>query len=164
MNKAKLNFAIDALMFLCMAAIAGMGFLMKYVLLPGRESTIKYGRRVDLSFLGLDRHDWGAVHLYLGFLLLALLVLHIVLHWNMIPGLFARLVANSRERWKIALIYAVVAAVLLLFPFLVSPRVEDAGAGEGRRSGVQRDIGPTVASAGAEQLPLITANRWLTRS
>ena len=47
MNKAKLNFAIDALMFLCMTAIAGLGFLMKYVLLPGRESTIKYGRRVE---------------------------------------------------------------------------------------------------------------------
>ena len=102
MNKAKLNFVIDALMFLCMTAIAGLGFLMKYVLLPGRESTIKYGRRVDLSLLGLDRHDWGAIHLYLGFLLLALLVLHIVLHWNMIPGLFARLVATSRQRWKIA--------------------------------------------------------------
>jgi hypothetical protein len=39
MNKAQLNFAIDALMFLCMTAIAGLGFLMKYVLLPGREST-----------------------------------------------------------------------------------------------------------------------------
>ena len=56
-NKVKLNFVIDALMFLCMAAIAGMGFLMKYVLLPGRESTIKYGRRVDLSLFGLYRHN-----------------------------------------------------------------------------------------------------------
>ena len=100
MNKAKLNFVIDALMFLCMAAIAGLGFLMKYVLLPGRESTIKYGRRVELSLLGLDRHDWGAIHLYLGFFLLTLLMLHIVLHWQMIPGLFAKLVANSRQRWR----------------------------------------------------------------
>ena len=137
MNKAKLNFVIDALMFLCMTAIAGLGFLMKYVLLPGRESTIKYGRRVDLSLLGLDRHDWGAIHLYLGFLLLALLVLHIVLHWQMIPGLFARLVANSRQRWKIALVYAVLAAALLLFPFLISPEVKDGDAGQGRRYGAQ---------------------------
>ncbi|MEJ5330464.1 MAG: hypothetical protein WHT07_09960 [Desulfobaccales bacterium] len=59
MNRAKLNFVIDALMFLCMAAIAGLGFLMKYVLVPGRETPLLYGRRVDLFFLGLDRHAWG---------------------------------------------------------------------------------------------------------
>lgn len=156
MNKTKLNFVIDALMFLCMTAIAGLGFLMKYVLLPGRESTIKYGRRVDLSLLGLDRHDWGAIHLYLGFLLLALLVLHIVLHWQMIPGLFARMVANSRERSRIALVYAVLAAALVLFPFIISPEVRDAGAGEGRRYGAHGEVGPP--GAGVEQR-LLTFSR-----
>jgi hypothetical protein len=149
MNKAKLNFVIDALMFLFMTAIAGLGCLMKYVLLPGRESTIKYGRRVDLYLLGLDRHDWGAIHLYLGFLLLALLVLHIVLHWNMIPGLFAKLVVSARERWKLALVYVALAAALLLFPFLISPEVKDAGAGQRGRYGAQGEIGP--AGSGAEQ-------------
>ncbi len=145
MNKTKLNFVIDALMFLCMTAIAGLGFLMKYVLLPGRESTIKYGRRVDLSLFGLDRHEWGAIHLYVGFLLLALLTLHIALHWQMIPGLFARLVANSRERSRIALVYVVLAAALVLFPFLINPEVKDTGAGRGRRYGAQGEIGPSGA-------------------
>ena len=149
MNKATLNFVINAMMFLCMTAIAGLGFLMKYVLLPGRESTIKYGRRVELALFGLDRHDWGAIHLYLGFLLLALLVLHIVLHWNMIPGLFARLVVNSRERWKIAGVYVALAAALLLFPFLISPEVKDAGAVQGGRYGAHGEIGPI--GSGAEQ-------------
>ena len=149
MNKANLNFIIDALMFLCMTAIAGLGFLMKYVLLPGRESTIKYGRRVELSLLGLDRHDWGAIHLYLGFSLLTLLVLHILLHWNMIPGLFAKLVVRARGRWKIALVYMALAAALLLFPFLISPEVKDAGAGRGGRYGAQGEMGP--AGSGAEQ-------------
>lgn len=153
MNKTKLNFAIDALMFLCMAAIAGLGFLMKYVLLPGRESTIKYGRRVELTLLGLDRHDWGAIHLYLGFLLLALLVLHIVLHWQMIPGLFARLIANSRHKWRVALVYTVLAAALVLFPFLISPEVKDGTAGQGRRYG---EVG--TASSIAEQ-HLLTYSR-----
>lgn len=149
MNKANLNFVIDALMFLCMTAIAGLGFLTKYVLLPGRESTIKYGRRVDLSLLGLDRHDWGAIHLYLGFLLLALLVLHIVLHWNMIPSLFARLVAPSRQRWQIAVVYGLLTAALLIFPFLISPEVKDGDAGQGRRYGSHGEIGP--AGSGSEQ-------------
>ena len=152
MNKAKLNFVINALMFLCMTAIAGLGFLMKYVLLPGRESTIKYGRRVELALFGLDRHDWGAIHLYLGFLLLTLLVLHILLHWNMIPGLFAKLVVSARGRWKLALVYTALAAALLLFPFLISPEVKDAGAGRGGRYGARGEIGP--AGSGAEQHPL----------
>jgi hypothetical protein len=60
---------------------------------------------------------------------LTLLVLHIVLHWQTITGLFAMLVANSRERWMIGLVYVVVAAALLLFPFFISPTVENAGAG-----------------------------------
>jgi polyferredoxin len=154
MNKANLNFVIDALMFLCMTAIAELGFLMKYVLLPGRESTIKYGRRVDLSFLGLDRHDWGAIHLYLGFLLLALLVLHIVLHWNMIPGLYARLVAPSRQRWQIAFVYVLLTAALLLFPFLISPEVKGADAGRGGRAGAHGEIGPAGSGAGAEPYSL----------
>ena len=149
-NKVKLNFVIDALMFLCMTAIAGLGFLMKYVLLPGRESTIKYGRRVELSLFGLDRHDWGAIHLYLGFMLLALLVLHILLHWQMIPGLFTRLVDNSRQRSKIALVYVVLAAALVLFPFLISPEVKDAGVGQGRRYGAQ--IGGRLAGPVEENL------------
>jgi len=149
MNKTKFNFTIDALMFLCLTAIAGLGFLMKYVLLPGRESTIKYGRRVDLALLGLDRHDWGAIHLYLGFLLLALLVLHIVLHWQMIPGLFAKLVVSARDRRKLALVYVALAAALLLFPFLINPAVKDGDAGRGRRYGAQGEIGP--AGSGAEQ-------------
>jgi hypothetical protein len=152
MNKANLNFVIDALMFLCMTAIAGLGFLMEYVLLPGRESTIKYGRSVEISLLGLDRHDWGAIHLYLGFLLLALLVLHIVLHWNMIPGLFARLVTPSRQRWQIASVYVLLTAALLLFPFLISPEVKDGDAGQGRRYGAHGEIGPI--GSGAEQRSL----------
>jgi hypothetical protein len=147
MNKTNLNFVIDALMFLCMTAIAGLGFLMKYVLLPGRESTIKYGHRVELYLLGLDRHDWGAIHLYLGFSLLTLLVLHILLHWNMIPGLFTRLVAPSRQRWQIASVYVLLIAALLLFPFLISPEVKDAGAGRGGRYGAQGEMGPAGSSA-----------------
>lgn len=152
MNKAKLNFVIDAVMFLCMAAIAGLGFLMKYVLLPGRESTIKYGRRVELSLLGLDRHDWGTIHLYLGFLLLALLALHIVLHWQMIPGLFARLIINSKQRSRIALVYVVLAAVLVLFPFFINPEVKDGGAGQGRRYGAQGEAGPADTRTGQQLL------------
>ena len=67
MDKPKFNFIIDAAMFLCVMALAGLGFLMKYVLPSGRDAWAKYGSNLQLSWLGWDRHDWGDIHLYLAF-------------------------------------------------------------------------------------------------
>jgi hypothetical protein len=135
MDKSKLNFIIDALMFLCMMAMAGLGFLMRYVLPSGRDAWGKYGSKLQFSWLGWDRHDWGDIHLYLAFFLLALLVLHIILHWRQILGLFHRLVSDSRRRYLIALIFLVLSLLLICFPFLITPDKE-APRGGGRRSQV----------------------------
>ena len=94
-DKSKVSFVIDALMFLCMMAIAGIGFLMKFVLIPGKERWVKYGRNVDLYLLGMDRHEWGTIHLVIGFILLGLLVLHIILHWKMILAMYHRFIGLS---------------------------------------------------------------------
>jgi hypothetical protein len=68
-HKSRINFLIDVVMFLMMMAIAGIGFLMKYVLVPGSERWEKYGSNVDLFLWGWDRHQWGALHLILGYIL-----------------------------------------------------------------------------------------------
>ena len=73
MDKSKLNFVIDVLMFLCLMAMAGLGFLMKFALPSGRDAWAKYGSNRQFSWLGWDRHDWGDIHLYLAFTLLSLL-------------------------------------------------------------------------------------------
>jgi hypothetical protein len=130
-DKPKLNFIFDALMFLVMMAMAGLGFLMKYVLIPGKERWVKYGRNVDLTLLGWDRHDWGDLHLYLGFTLLGLLILHIILHWKQIVGLFQRLIPPER-RTLILLVFLLLAALLIYFPFLMTPEVGELGRGLGR--------------------------------
>ena len=132
MNKTILNFIINALMFLCMMAIAGIGFLMKFVLLPGRESQIKYGRNVDLFFLNMDRHEWGTIHLILGFVLLGFLILHIVLHWNMIVNMYARLIRARKVGIAIAAVFIIAGIILASFPLLVNPEVQERGRGEGR--------------------------------
>lgn len=51
-EKSKLNFVIDAFMFLVLMAMAGLGFLMNYILLPGKDRWVKYGRNVDLTLWG----------------------------------------------------------------------------------------------------------------
>jgi hypothetical protein len=132
MDRPKLNFVIDALMFLGLLAIAGLGFLMKYILPPGREVWVRYGRNVDLTWLGWDRHDWGVVHLYLAFALLFLLVIHLILHWSMIVALCARLIPDPRRRHRVALAFLIVSLLLIYFPFLITPEEGQRGRGQGR--------------------------------
>jgi hypothetical protein len=135
MHKPRLNFVIDATMFLCLMAMAGLGFLMKYLLPPGREVMARYGRNLSLSWLGWDRHDWGNIHLYLAFALLILLVVHIILHWQQILGLFRRVVPDPRRRFRMALIFLLVSLLLIYFPFLITPDQQARGReGGGRRS------------------------------
>jgi hypothetical protein len=134
MNKSKLNFVIDALMFLCIMAMAGLGFLIKYILPPGREVMARYGRNLYLTWLGWDRHDWGDIHLYLAFTLLSLLALHLILHWHLIPGLFARLVPHPQRRFRIAVVFLLLSLLLIYFPFLITPDMQPRGRGGGRRS------------------------------
>jgi hypothetical protein len=132
MDRPNLNFVIDALMFLCLMAMAGLGFLMKYALPPGREARAKYGRNVDLTWLGWDRHDWGQIHLYLAFILLGLLTIHLILHWQVILGLYARLIPDPRTRTRLAFALLILTVLLLYFPFLITPDVQERGRGSGR--------------------------------
>lgn len=133
MQKSKVNLVIDGLMFLAIAAIAGIGFLIKWVLPPGPDRLAKYGRNVELSWLGMDRHQFGTIHLYVAFALLGLLMLHIVLHWSQIVAIFRRLVPGQVSRRAVAVAFAIACAALLAFPLFVKPEISGAG---GERGGV----------------------------
>jgi len=126
-DKPQLNFIIDAVMFLCMMAIAGLAFLMKFILIPGKERAVKYGRSVELLLFGMDRHSWGTVHLAIGLVLLGLLALHIILHWSAIVGLFRRLVDSQKARQAIAPAFVLVSLFLLVSPLAVRPEVREGG-------------------------------------
>lgn len=74
MNRSSLNFLIDAAAFVVFLFLTTTGILTRYVLPPGS------GRWVTLW--GLDRHGWGDVHFWLAIALLAILALHLALHWR----------------------------------------------------------------------------------
>lgn len=157
MTKAQWNFYIDILMFLCMAAISGIGFLMKYVLLPGKEAWAMYGKKVELSWLGLDRHAWGAIHLYLAFLLLGLLVLHIILHWQLIVNLWQKYLPAGRARTGATLAFLLICGLFFLLPFFLRPTVTDAvptGRGESHSREFQEQfVAPTGQMTDLAALP-----------
>jgi len=126
-NRGTLNLVIDAVMFLGLAFIAGIGFLMKYTLPPGREKILKYGENAQLYFLGLDRHQWGSIHLIAAYVMLGLLVLHIALHWKMIVGLVRNAVPLPLLRSTLTAILVLLGAVCFTFAFFVAPTRTDHG-------------------------------------
>ncbi len=142
MSKGKWNFIIDAIMFVLMAAIAGLGLLIKYVLLPGTERWIKYGRSVDLTFWGLDRHDWGRIHLILALVLVALLALHIILHWNLTVCLFKNLISGKKSRIFSTIFLVVITVVLVIFPFFIQVDVYDTATGRERFHSLSEGVTP----------------------
>lgn len=161
MDKPRLNFVVDAIMFMLLMAIVGLGLLMKFVLIPGRERWAKYGRNVELSLFGWDRHDWGAIHFYLAVALLGVLIFHLILHWQMIVALFRRLLPTPRTRTVVLWVFLLVSLFLIYFPFLMTPEVEDVGRGRGRgwhRSSLEERLPPPgLGPAGAAAAPAKTA-------
>jgi len=135
MTRARLNFLIDIVMAVLMAAVAGIGFLINWILIPGEERPAVYGSRPDLYWLGLDRHEWGDVHLALGIALVGLIVLHVALHWAQVVGIWRRMVASGPVRVVLALALLVLLLALMAFPTLVRPEVVGGGHGEGGGGG-----------------------------
>ena len=126
-NRGTLNLVIDAAMFLALAFISGIGFLMKYTLPPGRDKILKYGENAQLYLLGLDRHQWGSIHLIAAYVMLGLLILHIGLHWKMIVALVRNSVPLPLLRSTLTTILVLLCAVCFTFAFFVAPTRRDHG-------------------------------------
>ena len=131
-GKTQTNFIIDALMLVAGSLLAGIGFLMKFVLIPGKDRFAVYGRNVDLFFLGLERHEWGTIHLWLAFTLIALLALHIALHLGWIIGMTSTMIAGRSAQTIIVAVFLILCILFALFAFVIQPEVREGGGGEGR--------------------------------
>ena len=131
--KNKINFIIDVFLFLIMMVIGGLGLLIKYVLVSGQERWAIYQKNVELYFLGMDRHEWGSIHLILGYILLALLALHILLHWRQIRLMFRQLI--SYRIWRLILTgsFVVASIVFFFFAFAIPIDVKTIQSGKGNR-------------------------------
>jgi hypothetical protein len=125
MSKAKINLIIDAILYLLLVAITGLGLLIKYVLVAGFERNEIYGSDVELYFLGLDRHQWGTIHLILGFGFVFFLLAHIVLHWAMIKCIYRKMFSNSIIRTSLAALLLVFTILIGVVPLFIQPKISD---------------------------------------
>lgn len=134
-KKTNINFIIDALMFISITAIAGIGFLIKYTLVPGYKENAIYGRNVDLSLWGMDRHEWGKIHLFISLLFLFLILLHIILHWDMIVSIFKKMIPAKSRRILIAPLFIIISGILMIFSFIIQPDILTSATGSGNMYG-----------------------------
>lgn len=118
MKRSYLNLIIDILLLLLLAAVSGIGILMKYIM-PSNYSVKREGATSYASdVLGMNRHEWGYIHWILSLVLLALVLIHIILHWKMIVSIFNRMIPN-----KIASNIVCAVILLLVFLFIALPFV-----------------------------------------
>lgn len=109
MERNKLNFIIDALMFVAFAAIIFIGLMLGFVIPTGEvPAPQKY-------LWGLHRHDWGNIHLYLSLSLIALFIVHIILHWSWIKATAKKYLGNVSMLWALVLASFVLLFLLWLF-------------------------------------------------
>jgi len=128
MKKTDWQYLVDTLLFICMAGIAFIGFLMGLVLAEG--PTV---REIDKYFLGLHRHQWGDMHFYLSIAFVVLIIIHLILSWSWIRGKTRQL---FKKRWGSALILTAIIPVLVIFLFwYFSPKNPSAYESYGKRSG-----------------------------
>lgn len=138
--RQKVNTVIDIVMFVVMVALAVIGFLIRYTLLSGAERWERFGRNMDMTFLGLDRHEWGDIHLIFGFSLAVLLVLHIVFHWTQIVCMFKSLFLKKKVMVTATFSLMVLCIAIMLAPFVFSPEIGEPIRGQGEGYGQAAEI------------------------
>lgn len=109
---------VDGVAFAGFAFLTTTGVLLHYLLPPGsgRWSTI----------WGLNRHEWGEIHLYIAVVFFATLALHLFIHWrvliNMVKG---RQREGSTMRFALGLLGLVTLIMVALAPLFATAEVEE---------------------------------------
>jgi uncharacterized membrane protein len=145
MRKPCWSFTLNVTMALCMSAIIGIGFLIKYTLVSGIERKQIYGQHVDLLFLNMNRHQWGTIHFILGLIFFGLLATHIFLHWKMITSAYQKLIETQKKKRVVALVFIIICTLLIILPFFVKPKLAPIKKGNSSQVTLVTDLTPNVA-------------------
>jgi hypothetical protein len=101
-KRATINFIVDLISFLDLVGLTCTGLIMKYVLPPGTGGCGRLlhggpGRAHIRTLWSMSRHEWGSIHYALAVIFLALMVVHIILHWSWIKNYVKRLLVSRGE-------------------------------------------------------------------
>jgi len=109
MKKTDWKYLVDTLLFISVAAIILIGILIGLFLAhgPNVPESEKY-------FLGLHRHQWGNIHMYISIFFVIILILHLILCWSWIKGKARQLFEKG---WGTALMFTAFISLLVIFFF-----------------------------------------------
>jgi hypothetical protein len=157
-SRARTNFVLEGVTLLVLMCMVATGLIMEYRLPAGSGG----GRGMGApTLLGYGRHDWGEIHLWLAFGMLALLALHLWMHWRWIWGLVRGPVARRHNLRATLFVLGTLAMLLLAAAPWMVPVETMRGAGERRGAGFGRgaayelddDDALTTGSAALEHRP-----------
>ena len=112
MKRNSINFWVDILAMLAVLGLVITGAVMLWHLPPG------YKGGHGITLWGWGRHDFGALHLWLGVAFLVLVTVHLILHWAWVCATTARFFgAESGRRWQrlvVGLIFIIILGILII--------------------------------------------------
>ena len=129
MKRVHLNAIIDAVALVGFMGLASSGLILRYQLPPGSGGEVGRGmgrgsmnRPIELLW-GLTRHEWGDYHYWIALGLLAVLSVHLFLHWKWIVGV-VRGKATEASGLRLAIGIFAFAAILFAaaYPLLTSTK------------------------------------------
>ena len=114
LKKTNLIKYVDIVAFVSFVFAVSTGVLMRYVLPP------RSGQAIEI--FGLSRHEWGDIHFYITSTFLAILSIHLFLHWRFIQNLFQGQVKEAgTSRLLLGLIGLFAVLAIAIAPF-VAPK------------------------------------------
>ena len=113
----KTNLLIDLLLFVSMALMSIAGIVLRVVRPLARHAQEEWVREAAAWVMSCGRGVWFKIHLWAGIVMMLLLAVHIILHWNTITAYMSKHIASKGARVAITLV------LLLLLVVSVVPWV-----------------------------------------
>lgn len=106
MKRSLLNIVIDALAAIVMLGMIATGIIIRFTLPSGSGRT--------LGVWGLTRHQWGDLHFWLALAAVAIVILHLAMHWTWVVAVVRRTLVGPNQGAPSTRLRAVSAVVTLL--------------------------------------------------
>lgn len=122
MKRSLINLTVDLLAAVSLLLMVVTGYILRFPLPPTTN------RKFELW--GMSRHEWGTIHAWAGSGLMAVLLIHLILHWDWIFSMIRRRFTNTKaqpmQRLRIGLIAVVVFGVTAgIFAWVAETSVRD---------------------------------------
>ena len=90
MSRTKLNYMLDAVVALAFILAAVSGIIFLFAGSGGYQGGRNLSFRTEM--LGIDRRVWSDLHTWVGLVMIAGVVIHLVIHWKWIVCMTTRMV------------------------------------------------------------------------